>query len=295
MSTDWTDPEWAEYHVSPRYLAGSSYVGEAGFAPVQRLGWPHQLDDLGSYIVSSPDSRIQIGFFGDDYDLWRIAAYERPLAAPAWTAVFNQNFPPEIVAGLTNALAQDWAFDSDRFLTAPRSGYLEVHDTLKAAGWQRDGGAELGTLELLSPDKEAGLLRDPRSSNRDPLWTLWAGPPGWGTRAEATFTSGTPVHLVAATAAAMADPAPVVRERHMIHAEVVHRVRLTPVAPLQPSVPRAPTPRDARQAAVAAAFQRSTVARARSTVRSSKPASTAWAAVASPPARAAAGAARPRR
>jgi hypothetical protein len=91
MSTDWTDPRWDEYHVSPRYLAGSSYVGDAGFAPVQRLGWPHQLDDLGSYIVSSPDSRIQIGFFGDDYDLWRIAAYERPLAAPAWTAVFRSD------------------------------------------------------------------------------------------------------------------------------------------------------------------------------------------------------------
>jgi hypothetical protein len=39
----------------------------------------------------------------------------------------------------------------------------------------------------------------------------------WGTRAEPTFTAGTPKHLIAATAAALADP--------------------TPVAPLQPPAP----------------------------------------------------------
>lgn len=88
------------------------------------------------------------------------------------------------------------------------------------------------------------------SGNDDEAMTLWAGPPGWGTRAEAVFSSRTPSHLIAATAAAMVDPSPVIREGHAISRSMERLVTLTPVRPPAPAASRAPTPLDVRRAAV---------------------------------------------
>nr|WP_328946394.1 hypothetical protein [Streptomyces sp. NBC_00250] len=75
------------------------------------------------------------------------------------------------------------------------------------------------------------------------------------------FTARTPSHLIAATAAVMANSAPVVRERHMIHPKVDHLVTLTPIVPTTaPQVSHAPTPLDVRRTAVTEAVRR--VARA---------------------------------
>ncbi|CAL9439540.1 hypothetical protein SUDANB145_02217 [Streptomyces sp. enrichment culture] len=99
------DPyQYQEVLVSPMYLAGSNGTGEAGFAPVAQ--WPHQYLDEGpcQLLVTSPDQRIRIGWFGDDFQLWKISAAEDAFSVPRWTATFNHVTPAEMVAGLTTAL-----------------------------------------------------------------------------------------------------------------------------------------------------------------------------------------------
>ncbi|MBB5939976.1 DUF317 domain-containing protein [Streptomyces zagrosensis] len=255
------DP-YQEVLVSPMYLAGSNGTGEAGFAPVAH--WPHHYLDEGpcQLLVTSPDQKIRIGWFGDDFELWKIAAAEEAVCAPRWTATFNHVTPAEIVAGLTTALAHDYAEadayeGNERFLASPSYRWADAVQPLTDAGWTRNGGAELGTAEIIAPDGQAGVLIDNRRSRPDAeAVTLWAGPPGWGTRAEAIFSARTPSHLIAATATAMADPAPAVRERHQIHREVEHLVSLTSIGPTAPQAPRAPTPLDVRRTAVTQAVHR---------------------------------------
>jgi hypothetical protein len=247
--------------VSPRYLAGSNGSGEAGFAPVAH--WPHHHLDEGpcQLLVTSPDQRIRIGWFGDDFELWKITASPEAVSAPRWTATFNHVTPAEIVAGLTTALANDYA-EADpyegngRFLANPSLYWADAVRPLTEAGWRREA-AERGTVEIVAPDGQAGVLIDNRLSTwDDETVTLWAGPPGWRTRAEAVFTARTPSHLIAATAAAMTDPAQVIRERHQLPREVQHLVTLTPVGPAVPQISRTPTPLDVRRTAVTQAVHR---------------------------------------
>ncbi|MFD9814888.1 DUF317 domain-containing protein [Streptomyces sp. NPDC059080] len=250
--------------VSPKYLAGSDGTGDVGFAPVAH--WPHHDLDEGpcQLLVTSPDQRIRIGWFGDDFELWQIAASEDAVSAPRWTASFNHVTPAEIVAGLTTTLARDCAEaapydDNARFLVSPSMYWADSVQPLIDAGWTRDGGAERGTVEIIAPDGQAGVLIDNRLSGwDDEAVTLWAGPPGWGTRAEAVFTARTPSHLIAATAAAMADPTPAIRERHQIDPKLEHLVTMAPVSPTAPRTPRAPTPLDVRRTAVTQAVERAT-------------------------------------
>ncbi len=251
-----------EVLVSPMYLAGSNGAGDAGFAPVAH--WPHHYLDEGpcQLVVTSPDERIRIGWFGDDFELWRITAAAEAVSAPRWTATFNHVTPAEIVAGLTTALAHDYAgadaYDGNgRFLANPSYRWADAVQPLTNAGWRRKA-AERGTVEIVAPDGQAGVLIDNRLSGwDDETVTLWAGPPGWGTRAEAVFTARTPTHLIAATAAVMVSSAPVIRERHQIDQRMEHLVTLTPVAQVaDPQVPCTPTPLDVRRTAVVQAVHR---------------------------------------
>jgi hypothetical protein len=262
MPYDNPGDHWREYRVTPRYLAGSDGTGDVGFAPVSH--WPHHHPDGGpcQLLVTSPDNRIRIGWFGDDYELWKIAAADDAVSPPRWRAVFNHVTPAEIVAGLTTALARDYAGtdttqDKPGFLTAPSPHWRDTARPFVEAGWTFDGSAEPRTIELLAPDRQAGLLIDNRLSGSDDETVLvWAGPPCWDTRAEVAFTARTPTHLITATAAAMLDPTPVIRERHMLHPRVEHLVTLTPVEPPALPAPRAPTPLDVRRTAVAQALHR---------------------------------------
>ncbi|WP_078599999.1 DUF317 domain-containing protein [Streptomyces violens] len=256
MPTEYNIEHWNEYRVTPRYLAGSGYAGDPGLEPVAH--WPHHTFDDGpcQLLVTSPDHRIKIGWFGDNYDLWKITAAQDAVSPPRWQATFNHAFPPEIVVGLTSALAEDWSPESDRFLTPTSVYWADSVQPLLDAGWTH-GPAERGTVEVLAPDRQAGVFIDRHSYGRlDERVLLWSGPQGWATRAEASFSVGTPHHLIAATAAAMSDPTPVVRERHMLHRDIEHLVRLNPVKAEASSHPRAPTPLEAKQTAVTAAVQR---------------------------------------
>lgn len=251
------DP-WAEYLVTPRYLAGSDGTGDVGFAPVAH--WPHHHLDDGpcQLLVTSPDQRIRIGWFGDDFDLWKISAAEDAVSASRWTATFNHVTPAEIVAGLTSALERDYYVGEERFLARPSMYWTDGLRPLIDAGWTRRA-LEHGTVEFIAPDRQAGALVDiSHSGDDDEAVTLWAGPPGWGTRAEAVFSSRTPTHLIAATAAtaaAMIDPFPVIRARHAISPAMEHLATLTPVGRAAP-IPRSPTPLDVRRTAVTQAVQR---------------------------------------
>ncbi|MBT2491990.1 DUF317 domain-containing protein [Streptomyces sp. ISL-96] len=250
-----------EVLVSPMYLAGSNGTGDAGFAPVAH--WPHHYLDDGpcQLLVTSPDQRIRVGWFGDDFELWRITAAEEAVTTPRWTATFNHVTPAEIVAGLTTALAQDYAAsdpyeNNGRFLAKPSVYWTDTVQPLLDAGWHHK--VTYGVVEITAPDGLAGVEIDTLRGGRDAeAVMLWAGPRGWGARAEAVFTARTPSHLIAATATVMASSAPVVRERHMIRREMEPLVTLTPVGPAPaPRVPRAPTPLDVRRTAVTEAVRR---------------------------------------
>ncbi|MGW5017078.1 DUF317 domain-containing protein [Streptomyces cacaoi] len=58
--------------------------------------------------MTSPDGLVRIGWFGDDIQPWRITAALDPIAEPQWQAVFNDAFPPEIIAAFTGAVARNW-------------------------------------------------------------------------------------------------------------------------------------------------------------------------------------------
>ncbi|MYU06113.1 DUF317 domain-containing protein [Streptomyces sp. SID8366] len=249
-----------EVHVFPRYLAGLPGHAYPSFDPVAH--WPHHhLDGPFQHVVTSPDHRIRIGWAGDNYDTWVISAASDPISMPRWTARINQNTPPEIVEGLTRALAQDWTEDSDTFLTSPSPFWNSGVQPLLDAGWESHP-VKAGVLEIVAPDGLAGASID--VVEVDPAAetvTLWAGPPGWGTRAEAIFTARTPKHLIAATAAALADPTPVLREKHSLHPKLAELAQLTPLPRPRPA---GPTPRDLRRAAAA---RRPTTAPVRSVPR----------------------------
>ncbi|NED87712.1 DUF317 domain-containing protein, partial [Streptomyces sp. SID11233] len=144
------------------------------------------------------------------------------VSPPSWHASFHHQMPPEIVAGLTTALARDWAEADDgdgRFLHRP-SMYLDNSiQPLTDAGWTRRA-SKANTIEFVAPDGQAGVfVNNRRNRDDDEAIVLWAGPPGYD-RAKAYFSAGTPSHLIAATAAALSDPAPLTRERHMINRSV---------------------------------------------------------------------------
>ncbi|WP_275462253.1 DUF317 domain-containing protein [Streptomyces noursei] len=234
-----------DVYVSPRYLAGIGSEPDSSFAPVAH--WPHHHLDDGpcQLVISSPDYRIKIGWFGDDYDTWKISAAEDAVSEAHWSARINQNTPPEIVHGLTSALANHWDEDSETFLKDHSYYWTDAVQPLLDAGWERKP-VRRGLVEIVSPDQLAGASIDVVRYGHDAeLVTLWAGPPGWGTRAELVFTARTPKHLIAATAAALVDPTPVVRYTEHLHRSLAQRAHLTPI---QPPKPPAPTPLDVQRA-----------------------------------------------
>ncbi|WP_435059106.1 DUF317 domain-containing protein [Streptomyces sp. bgisy060] len=238
------DPPDGDVYVTPRYLAGSNGTGDAGFAPVSH--WPHHHLDDGpcQLLVTSPDHRIRIGWYGDDFELWKISASEDTSAPTRWSASFNHVTPAELVGGLTTALAQDWAQGDDRFLERPSLYWQTGIQPLIDAGWTRRS-SRYGEIEVLAPDGNAGAFIDLGITHPEAeTIELWAGPRGWGTRAEARFTANTPSHLVAATASAFTDPTSALRYRERLHPQLAALAQLTPVTPPKPP---APTPLDVQR------------------------------------------------
>ncbi|WP_327748064.1 DUF317 domain-containing protein [Streptomyces europaeiscabiei] len=258
MPYDLNDERWREYHVTPRYLAGSTFTGDPALQPLLDVGWKLNHDEMGNVYVNAPDQTVRLGYLpeGDDDALWKITAYSDPFAMPRWLVTYQDSTPTEIVQGFTTALAAAYTEGPDSYLYYGNSDLaaLDVGTPLAAAGWSHRYGAADVSFE--SPDGLAEVhLRRTRLDHTAEMtghqerWLMLAGPPGnqW----YATASSFTPEGLVAAMNTALTDPAPVIRCGGDLR-------RLPPQATATPVKPPVPTPLDVRRAQVA--NSRSTVA-----------------------------------
>ncbi|MEH0507253.1 DUF317 domain-containing protein [Streptomyces scabiei] len=253
--------------VAPGYLAGSAYCGTDAFVPLTHHYWHDMSDEMGNFYVTTMGSQLRIAYvpeaselMPDATALWQIRCRTDLHAPPTWTAAFTDETPPEIVAAVTAALDAD--VTAGRWNDEPyreRDDHPEmVWEVLRAARWQItvDGWHITAT----SPDRLARLEYRPPSSfgghkvARDEAWRarILAAPDARRALWEADFHSATPAHLVAAFATALADPAPVSRERACVPRECHAHLRpLKPDASAAPRAVAAPTPRDLARARAA--------------------------------------------
>ncbi|WP_328509579.1 DUF317 domain-containing protein [Streptomyces mirabilis] len=250
MPYDPNDERWREYHVTPRYLAGSTFTGDPALQPLLDAGWKLNHDEANVY-VNAPDQTVRLGYLpeGDDNALWKITAYSDPFATPRWLVTFQDSTPIEIVQDFTTALAAAYTEGPGSYLYYGNSDLaaLDVGTSLAAAGWSHRYGAADVSFE--SPDglAEVHLRRNrldhtAEMTGHQERWLMLAGPPGrqW----YATASSFTPEGLVAAMNAALTDPAPVIRYGDDLR-------RLAPQATATPVKPPMPTPLDVRRAQAA--------------------------------------------
>ncbi|MFJ6017291.1 DUF317 domain-containing protein [Streptomyces sp. NPDC092952] len=243
-----------DVYVSPRYLAGTTGIGDPALAPLLDLGWDLRYDD-GNVYVSAPDHRVRLGYLpeGDDDGLWRINAYSDPFAPPVWGVCFNDRVPTEFVTAATTVLAIAYEQGPDVYLARPVPGNDE-HDPFRVVlpllkqGWEADRPRG-GVFAVQSPDGHACMEfttgdLDPETelTTREARWQLWAGKsvdrPVW----YATASTGTPVALLTAVTECVADPAPLPRWRDATSTYIKGMAQLTPI------LPPAPTPLDVRRA-----------------------------------------------
>ena len=132
------DPRWNEYHVTPRYLAGSTYTGDPAIRPLLDAGWTLSKDELCNTYVNAPDHTIRLGYLpeGEDDALWKITASADPFAMPQWLVTYKDSAPTEIVAGFTTALAAAYTAGPGAYLNHRDSSLaaLDVGTPLAAAG-----------------------------------------------------------------------------------------------------------------------------------------------------------------
>ncbi|MET8412061.1 DUF317 domain-containing protein [Streptomyces sp. NPDC005195] len=93
---DLNDERWREYHVAPRYLAGSTFTGDPALRPLLDAGWKLNHDGMGNVYVNAPDQTVRLGYLpeGDDDALWKVTAYSDPFAMPRWLVTFQESTPP---------------------------------------------------------------------------------------------------------------------------------------------------------------------------------------------------------
>ncbi|MCL6739437.1 DUF317 domain-containing protein [Streptomyces neyagawaensis] len=248
-----------DVYVSPRYLAGSTAIGDPGLEPLLALGWDLHHDDLGNAYITAPDHRIRLGYLpeGDDDGLWRINAYRDRFGPPAWGVSFNDMAPTEFVTAFTTALADAYIVGPDLYLAPPdrkdpELGAFAAVVPLIRGGWhfQRprwgvmelqpsDGLAALQyTTGRLDPEKELTTLQA--------RWYLSGGPKSGHAHWYATASTHTPIALVKAITQSVADPAPVPRWKDGMLPWLRESAQLTPVTPPAPPLP---TPLDVQRAA----------------------------------------------
>ncbi|KUF16853.1 DUF317 domain-containing protein [Streptomyces silvensis] len=204
-------PAEQHYLVQPRYLAGG---GDLGYVSefLRASGWKDKSQAGGPLIFDSPDGTVRIGY--DPYIQpggWAISGTARA-GQEAWHATLGRQVPVEIVAGFTDALTRP-----------PAAHAPNVWAPLAQQRWAVEQGQH---VTAMSPQGGA-WLQFHQSTPGQALW--WAGArtehgPSW----TATFTTSTPVHLVAAFSAALADPQPVMRPRG--HVPPSQRIRTQSVS-----------------------------------------------------------------
>ncbi|MFE9905028.1 DUF317 domain-containing protein [Streptomyces achromogenes] len=179
--------------VAPRYLAGG---GDPAWitVPLHRAcGWSHGHDPLmPRVILSSPDQKALLRLEPDPEGQWWTFQHAAGPERPAWYASFGARTPVEFIAAFTDTLT-----DPAGHPPTARTPF----ELLDAAGW--------------SPDHDAGMFVSPDASTfvetNSGAWfvttLLGRKRPVW----QARFSEDTPIHLITAFTAALADPAPLPR------------------------------------------------------------------------------------
>ncbi|MGW9046958.1 DUF317 domain-containing protein [Streptomyces lydicus] len=244
-----TDPHalepGAEVLVGPVYLAGAGDSRTITEPLDQAPGWTKVIAFGTDTYFTSPCQRVRIAHpLESHYGGWTIAFAEDPLGVPDWITTFDRNTPDEVVAAFIAALVHGLESNFANYLNGGRHHTGASPAALLAEhGWEtaRDSRPH----RQVSPDGHAAYrirtgwvheydeLLHPEKS----LWRMSAGPdpisgPSW----QAYFSSYTPEHLIAASAAALTDTTPVVRQaqqipdrhRFLVNVQLPHRARPAP-------------------------------------------------------------------
>ncbi|MFI9829702.1 DUF317 domain-containing protein [Streptomyces sp. NPDC051913] len=248
-----------DVYVCPRYLAGSTAVGDPALEPLLALGFYLRHDDLGNAYVTAPDRKIRLGYLpeGDDDGLWRINAYSDRFGPPAWGVSFNDQCPTEFVTAFTTALAAAYQAGPEHYLAQPGPADLEL-DAFHAVvplinrGWKIQH-PQWGALELQTPDGMAGLEyaqcrldAEKELTTLQARWYMWGGP-RTSSRWYATASTNTPIPLVTAITESVSDPAPLPRWKDQMLHSLCESAHLVPITSPPPPVP---TPLDVRRTAL---------------------------------------------
>ncbi|NUS83886.1 MAG: DUF317 domain-containing protein [Streptomyces sp.] len=195
----WGAAEQAEQHylVQPRALAGGGDIRHVA-AFLRASGWRDKSKTNGPLLMESTDRTVRVAY--DPYVLpggWTIHG-QADGPNGEWSAHLGRQTPVEIVAGLTDAL------------TCSRSAHApNIWAPLEELNWNARFEGEQYTAT--SPDG-AAWMQYRHSPDSAAMW--WAGAKdkqgnGW----TASFTSNTPMHLMQAFSAELANPEPVMRPR----------------------------------------------------------------------------------
>ncbi|MFG2471563.1 DUF317 domain-containing protein [Streptomyces canus] len=252
----WGPGEQAEQHylVQPRALAGGGDVRHVSEF-LRASGWRDKSKTNGPLLMESPDRTVRVAY--DPYILpggWTIHGQADGLNGE-WTANLGRQTPVEIVAGMTDAL------------TRPCSAHApNVWAPLQEQNWHTRSEGEHYTAT--SPDGTAWMQYH-HSPNGTAMW--WTGAKdqqgnGW----TANFTPNTPMHLVQALSAELANPDPVMRPRGRVPHSAQIRTWSVSVEPSQLSAWQQARITAARAATWAQGSARST--RPRTTARTHTPA-----------------------
>ncbi|MEY9949588.1 DUF317 domain-containing protein [Kitasatospora sp. GAS1066B] len=239
--------------VAPRYLAGPGAGEPPRLITDQR--WPNEPSRDGE-AMTSPCGRLRVEY-GRFPESWLVEAWPSPRRGPmdfrGWRAAFSPSTPREIVEEFLDVVADSLAADADlgtdaTVVAGPGMSLGETLEPLTAAGWHMR--LDSGMLTLLSPDGHASAHID--QGHIDPALGLneilelerhfgmsidMTGAPEHSWRA--VLTGGTPLHLVRAATAAVANPAPVQRNTLDLPQQTRTAMAVTPPSPRPPARPAA--------------------------------------------------------
>ncbi|MFD0259034.1 DUF317 domain-containing protein [Kitasatospora indigofera] len=220
--------------VSPRHLAGSA---DSAAPPLSNVSALWHRARRGRAESSCGRVRVEAG---PDLGVLVTAGPDGPQHRLGWSAEFTSAVPPEITGAWLDSLTDSVAADIDlgtqaTFTPGPGMSIGDAVEPLTAAGWITH--TDDADLHLVSPDGHAtarithGLLT-PGTTTADAC----ARTAHWGASIDVTGAPGhrwraavsphTPLHLVRALTAAVADPAPVARSVDRIPAQFLSTVRL---------------------------------------------------------------------
>ncbi|MFI5804366.1 DUF317 domain-containing protein [Streptomyces sp. NPDC051561] len=204
------------YLVEPRHLAGTGdvrYLTEY----LRIVGWKNRSKAGGPLVLTSPDRNIRLGF--DPYANpagWSVSS-RATKTQPAWQATLTTHVPVEIIAGLTDALAQPQA----RTAHAPN-----VWEPLAAQNWSTAQGKH---FTATSPDQTAMVQYHQSGPDTAHWWA--AARTEHGQVWDVIFSQHTPMHLVQSFTASLAAPYPLMRPRGAVPATDRIRTRSVSVLP----------------------------------------------------------------